>query len=105
MVNWVIGIRGIKHDSDRFINELSAKYLPHEWKNTGLPEICPSCKKINCKEQRHLQVRVCPIQLFDVSFPEQHSEIMAATLFRGGGEPINENHKLLMWAVRKTMGV
>ena len=95
MVNWVVGIRGIKHDSDRFINELSAKYLPYQGFNPD-GSVNPNML---------LQVRVSPILLFDVSFPEVHSEAMAATLFRGGGEPINEHHKLLMWGARKAMGV
>src|SRR3990167_3267517 len=96
MVNWVVGIRGIKHDADRFINELSSQYLPY----TGIDP-----KTGIIRNDLVLQVRVCPIQLFDISFPEPQSEKMAATLFRGGGEPINEHHKLLMWGARKAMGM
>ena len=65
------GTRGIKHDVDRFINELSAKYLPFKWKAKG-------DKKA---QDVTLQVRVCPIQLWDVSFPKEHEEAMLNHIF------------------------
>lgn len=52
--------RGIKHDFDRMLSELSAKYLP--FKYHGEPKV--------------LQVAVRPIQLFEVVFPKEHLSSM-----------------------------
>ena len=56
--------RGIKHDLDRFISELSAKYLPFKFKG----------------EDKLVQVAVRPIQLYEIVFPKEHLGTMAKTL-------------------------
>jgi len=58
--------RGCKHEVDRFVNELSAKYLPYEYDNT--------------KPKGVVQVGVRPIQLYEIAFPEEHLEKMLATI-------------------------
>ncbi len=59
--------RGIKHDVDRFINELSCQYLPYMHKMNAKGELVD--KPL---EKGALQVRVCPLQLWDVSFPKEY---------------------------------
>ncbi len=60
--------RGIKHDVDRVINELSAKYMP---------------MKLEGKDVL-VQVAVRPIQLWEIVFPEEQLQSMLNTL-----EPMN----------------
>ena len=57
--------RGLKADVDRTITELQGKYLPYKHKGKNLV----------------LGMRVCPIQLWDISFPKQWLELMSITLF------------------------
>ena len=66
-MKYFFGIRGIKHDTDRFINELSAKYLPYK----------------TDKGSYALQLNVQPIQLYCVGFPKEHLQVMLKTI--GGG--------------------
>lgn len=84
--------RGIKHDSDRFINELSTKYLPFDY--AGTPSF--------------VQVAVRPIQLWEVVFPQEHYDLMMNTLFCGtknGLPPELEKFNFLVKILRKKMGI
>ena len=85
----VIATRGIKHSVDRFINELSAKYLPYTMKKKK------GKKYVN--DEKILQVRVCPISLYDISFPEPHKDAMINTLFPDGDNGLihSRNQKYL----------
>ncbi len=67
--------RGIKHASERFINELSAKYVPLPFydKKTG--------KATNVASQIHVR----PIQLFAALFPKEQLDTVLTTMF-----PANE---------------
>ena len=60
--------RGIKHAVDKFINELSAKYLPIKWKGND----------------SMVQVSVRPVQLWEIVYPKQHHDVMMNTLWTGG---------------------
>lgn len=81
--------RGIKHDVDRFIQELSAKYLPFKYKG----------------QDKMLQVRVCPIQLWDVSFPKEFEANMKATIFQNGDPTgMSKARGKLAAILRKLMG-
>lgn len=81
--------RGIKHEIDKFINELSAKYLPFKFKE----------KDCMC------QVAVRPIQLWEVVFPEEHYDVMCATMFDGVNVTQHKKHQKWVTAIRKVLGV
>lgn len=93
----IFGIRGHKEYQDKFINELSTRYLPYKKYN-------PQSKNL---QDWMLQVRVCPIQLFDVSFPKQHYDVVANTILGASlkGKPMNPKHEKFIWVLRKMMGV
>lgn len=61
--------RGIIESVDKMIRELSSQYLPFKMKGKDVK----------------LQVRVSPVQLWDVSFPKEHEERMLNHLFPNGG--------------------
>ena len=92
--------RGIKHDVDRFINELSAKYLPF---------------KVNSASKQHnmdpktnrVQVGVRPIQLWEVVIPRESRELVCRTLFYGKHMENTQHskHQKYIWALRKMLGV
>lgn len=71
--------RGIKHDLDRFINELSSKYLPFDHKTKG---------------KGVLQVSVRPIQLYEVVFPKEHLSSIVNTM---GGKNIGQPFSTALW--------
>ena len=88
--------RGIKHDVDRFINELSAKYLPFKYQST-------TDKKL---KDYMLQVSVRPVQLWEIAVPKEHQDIMLRTLFKT--QPIRKEYgwmKKYIWAFRKALGL
>ena len=91
--------RGIKHEVDRFVEGLSNQYLPYDF-------IDPKDKKM---KKGSLQVRLSPIQLWDVSFPEPHRDAMLTTLFGAGkkkkGIAINKRHNKWAALIRKILGV
>ena len=83
--------RGIKHDVDRMINELSSQYLPFTYK--GQPCV--------------IQTSVRPVQLWEIAFPEEHLEFMSKSLFHGNimrPEYKNKFGKWIYW-LRKLIGL
>jgi len=83
------GTRGIKHEVEKFTNELSCQYLTYKHPKGNI-----------------LQVRLSPIQLWDISFPMEHTDAMLTTLFgKGGGKTINNRHNKYAVVIRKIMGV
>lgn len=80
--------RGVKHDVDRFIDEIRCKYVPFKYKGAD-----------HC-----IQVGVRPIQLWEVVFPEEHLQVMMATM---GGElkTQHKKHEKFLFALRKILGV
>jgi len=87
--------RGILGDTISFINELSTKYLPYPYYN----------KETKKMENRHLQMRVSPIMLWDVSFPKEQANVVLNTIYVNGGEPMNPKHKKYIKLVKKAMGL
>lgn len=88
-------IRGHKHWQDRFINELSSRYLPFKMYE-------PQTKQL---KEYILEMRVCPIQLFDVCFPAEHFDTVANTILSGSnGEPNKSSLKKYLWILRKGIG-
>jgi len=92
----VLMTRGIKKEVDDFINQLQGKYLPFQVKEgaAGLP-----------KGDYQLQMRVAPVQLWDISFPEQHRDLVLTTIFgkTGKGKPINRFMDKLVFGLRKML--
>ena len=66
--------RGIKHDVDRFITEMAAKYLPHRVR------LNPNDKKEKIKDV-NVQLAVRPVQFWEIVFPETSKEIVLNTLW------------------------
>lgn len=67
--------RGIKEASEKFIKELSSKYVPMPFTN----------KKTGKKTNVATVVHVRPIQLYEVVFPKEQLDTMLTTIF-----PTNE---------------
>src|SRR3990167_1293119 len=94
----VFGLRGIKHEAEKFINELSTRYLPFKIYNKEKKQL----------EKVLLQMRVCPIQLYDVSFPKEHMDSVLTTLYGGSeGVPrsVNKWMEKLTYFLRKLLGL
>jgi hypothetical protein len=90
----IILTRGIKHDVDRMINELSCTYLPFKYKGNDVM----------------LQVGVRPYQMWEIVFPREHKDIMLTTLFGNhpnhkNGQPQHSKHQFAINMMRKTLGV
>lgn len=93
--------RGVKHDVDRFVNELSAKYLPTKWfkqKKNGQP----GKKTANY----HMQVGVRPIQIWEIAYPEQHRDMVLNTIF-GDQDKVTQHkkHNKFVYMIRKILGI
>jgi len=88
-----IWIRGIKHDVDRFLNELSAKYVTMTIQ--GQPSII------------QIGVRYCS-PFFEIVFPKEHLSTIVNTL---GGEKALQGQETVKFAqkyikiIRKVMGL
>ena len=94
--------RGNKRAVDEFIDDLRHQRFTYIHNFT----------KDGKKEKGLLQVRVSPIQLWDISFPEEHLDKMLTTLFGNGkgdgeGKPINTNAKMniALAGMRRIMGL
>ena len=82
--------RGIKNDVEDYINWLSHQQLPYknrESQETALQDYL-------------LQIRVCPIQLWDISFPREHKDLMLTSLFSADGKPYHSNIQKYLSALR-----
>lgn len=92
----ILMTRGHINNVERFINELSTRYMKFNFFN----------KDTQKSEERIIQMRVSPIQLWDISFPKEHREIVLNTIYQGGkGEPINPYLNKFVWGLRKSMGL
>lgn len=69
----IFAIRGIKEDVERFINELSTRYLPFKMYNFDKKKL----------EPKLLQLRVQPVQLYDVAFPSEYKDAVLNTIYGG----------------------
>lgn len=87
-------IRGHKDWQEKFINELASRYVPFMKYDNNLKQLIPMI----------MQLRVCPIQLFDVCFPESQKDPVLNTIFSGTkGEPANKALKKYLWGLRKSI--
>ena len=87
--------RGIKHQVDNFITELSMTKLPYRTNNPLKPN-----------ETMLLQTSVRPIQLWEIVYPKEHRDAMLNTLCNGGtGSTQHSKHQKFIWALRKALGV
>lgn len=84
--------RGIKQDVDRFIRELSSKYLPFMYKG----------------KKAVVQNALRPIQLWEMVFPEGCKNEMLSTVF-GDSKTFkvtqHKKHKKWLSVIRKVLGV
>ena len=60
--------RGIKHDLDRCIKELTSQYLP----------------MLIGGQQKVVQIAVRPIMLYEIVYPKEHHNLVCSTIFRWG---------------------
>lgn len=89
--------RGHIEHVNRFINELSTRYLDFNWFN-------PQTKQM---EKKRLQMRVCPIQLWDISFPVDQWDAVATTVLgkkdSKQGKPEIKSQGKFLYVLRKAM--
>ena len=92
--------RGIKHEVDKFITELQGKYLRIKYR----------ANKKDKFQEAHLQLSVRPIQLWEFGFPEEHKDIVLATILGEDekflGDPKKDKWiKKMCWGLRKMLKV
>jgi len=94
MTHLVIGTRGPIDSVNKFIKELSARY----------PKSRVYDPVLNRMVDGTMEMRVCPIQLWDISFQEMNLDPVLNTCFSSGeGKPINEGLNKFVWGLRKAM--
>lgn len=80
--------RGIKHDVDRFINDLQAQYYPFKSKS---------------KENLHVQLAVRPMQLWELVMPEDQLPSVQKMIF-DKNTSIRKLHEVKLAVFRKMLG-
>jgi len=102
-----IATRGILHDSERFIKELSSKYVPFNYLKRFDVNFNPKKDKPNEMMKGTIQIGVRPIQLFEVVFPEESKDVVFTTLFgeSGDGKTQHKKHQKLAWAFQKALKI
>mgnify|MGYP007044126595 FL=1 len=88
--------RGIKHDVERFMNELSAKYLPFKYQNKTDAKV----------EDYMIQLAVRPVQLWEIAVPREHYDVVMRTMFRDA--PMRKQYNWLkkyVMVFRKILGL
>ena len=89
--------RGPKMWVDNMITQLQGIYLPWEVKKDG------TC---GYKARKYMaQMRVCPVQLWDLSFPKEYQDTILNTLLVDGGKAINPKHQKFIWGLQKALGL
>ena len=57
-------------------------------------------------EDKLVKIRLCPVQLWDISYPIHHRDALHTTLFGAEkGRPIHKMYNKFIWAVRKVFGL
>jgi len=96
--------RGIKHDVDRFVKEMTSKYLPYTWRD-------PKTKKL---EKGVVQVAMRPVQFWEVVFPKEHRDVILNTLWPQTRKEVCKGHfgniatqkfKWILARIRKLIGI
>ena len=94
MAHTVFITRGEIIYAENFIKELSTRYVRQDRYD----------KQTGKMEPKIIKLRVCPVQLWDLSYPKECRDYIHNTLFSGGlGEPINKNINKFVWAAQKAM--
>jgi len=90
--------RGVKNHVDQFITELQGKYLTWENEKEG---------DFGLKKGTHLvQVAVRPIQLWEIVYPEQHSDlVLNSILGKGEGKPQYTWQNKMVLMIRKILKI
>lgn len=93
----ILGMRGHKPKMDEYITDLCTRYVPYKvWDEKQ--------KKII---EHYFSLRVSPIMLYDISFPEHMSDAVLATIFgKDKGKSTAPGSKILnklTWPVRKLL--
>lgn len=78
--------RGQKLYVDDFITQLIGKYLPYKYRNPQTNQV----------EDKVLQLRLQPIQLWDVAFPEDSKDVVLNTIL-GSDKRIVGDPKMNSW--------
>ena|SRR3990167_6790946 len=91
--------RGVKHEIDKFITELQGKYVPYRYPD----------KDKNLVD-KVLQLGVRPIQLWELTFPEDQKDIILTTVLSheqaGQKEQTqHKKHKIWIKMFRKVLGI
>ena len=87
-------VRGIKHDVDRYINDLQAQYFPYE---------------VPHQPKGYVQLAVRPIQLFEFVFPKDSLQEVLMTIspdihqWHVGNPPQWKSQDKYIWALRKML--
>ena len=84
--------RGIKWETEKFFSSLSEQLLPHRGMFDG---------KL---QDGGIQMRVCPIQLWDICFPETELDKVMTTLFPNGWKGMSKSREYYAMALRLGMG-
>jgi hypothetical protein len=89
-------MRGLLEETEAIIKELSSQYLK--------TIVYDAHKK--ALDTRFMQLRVCPITLWDISYQKQHRDVIHNTLFHADkGKPINARLNPMIFGLRKMMGL
>lgn len=95
--------RGVKHDVDRFINELSAKYC--NFKVYSDKSIMKDVEHNLPAGNFQIPIGVRPIQFWEVVFPEEEKDLVLNTIFKGHhGKSWHKAHHKFMAIIRRVLG-
>jgi hypothetical protein len=85
--------RGIYEEVEKFIKELHTRYVPYKQYNAQTKEMV----------NMNIQLRLSPVQLWDLSYPKDQRDIIHATIFDNdhGGQPNNKRENKFVWLCRK----
>jgi len=93
-MHFVFLTRGRYESVEEFITELRTRFLPFEYFD----------QKERVMKKDLLPIRVCPVQLWDVSFPEDYKDqVLNHILQSGEGKAINPHLDKFSWGMRKAM--
>ena len=99
--------RGIKHEVDRFINDLQAQYFPYKAVGKMRKDLERSMgKKLKEGEVLGVQLAVRPIIPYELVFPEESLKEVLSTIWPDEEYPKSANWKIdqLKKIMRKTLG-
>ena len=95
-------LRGIKHDVDRFIQELSAQYLPTLVSSHRRPGGVEGGKPV----EANVQVALRPIQIYELVYPKEHRDVVLNTVFgEEEGKTQHKRHNKYINMIRKILGI